>query len=141
VYNKRWTAFAYRVAPVLVEFYASTPVGQANRSILDLCCGTGQLALYFLERGYRVTGIDLSEHMLQYARENASSYVEEGQARFVQADAADFDMDEPVGLAVSTFDALNHLPGPEALQSCSGLSGRRSSREGSLSLTSTPAPA
>ena len=118
VYNKRWTGFGHRVAPLLLEFYASTATGKANRSILDLCCGTGQLALHFLEQGYHVTGIDLSEHMLQYARENAYAYGESGQAQFVQADAARFSLDQQFGLVISTFDALNHLENQEALRAC-----------------------
>ena len=118
VYNKRWTGFAHRVAPRIAEFYASTVTGEAKYPVLDLCCGTGQLALHFLERGYRVTGLDLSEYMLQYARENASSYVESGQAQFVQADAAEFSLDQQFGLVISTFDALNHLDGQDALESC-----------------------
>jgi SAM-dependent methyltransferase len=118
VYNKRWTFFAHRVAPFIADFYASTPLGQANRSVLDLCCGTGQLALALLERGYSVTGIDLSPHMLQYANENASAYVADGQARFIQADAADFALNQQFGLVVSTFDALNHLESQAALQNC-----------------------
>ena len=118
VYNKRWTGFAHRVAPMIEEFYASTASGKARRPILDLCCGTGQLALYLLEQGYQVTGLDLSGHMLQYARENASAYVESEQAAFVQADAASFSLDRRFGLAVSTFDALNHLESEDALQTC-----------------------
>lgn len=118
VYNKRWTFFAHRVAPLIADFYAGTPTGQANLAVLDLCCGTGQLALVLLERGYTVTGIDLSPHMLRYASENASAYVADGQARFIQADASDFTLDEQFGLVVSTFDALNHLDGQAALQSC-----------------------
>lgn len=120
VYNKRWTFFAHRVAPPIAEFYASTPAGQANRPVLDLCCGTGQLAFHFLECGYRVTGLDLSEHMLQYATENASAYVENGRARFIQADAADFSLDGRFGLVVSTFDALNHLESQDTLLRCFG---------------------
>jgi SAM-dependent methyltransferase len=118
VYNKRWTSFAHRVAPLIAEFYRNTAPGKASRPVLDLCCGTGQLALYLLEHGYQVTGIDLSEHMLQYARENASAYVESGQARFVQADAAGFALDQQFGLVVSTFDALNHLDSQESLETC-----------------------
>ena len=118
VYNKRWTGFVHRVAPLIEEFYASTAAGKAKQPILDLCCGTGQLALHFLEQGYQVMGIDLSEHMLQYARENASAYVESGQAEFVQADAASFGLERKFGLVASTFDALNHLESQEALLSC-----------------------
>ena len=118
VYNKRWTGFAHRVGSLIAEFYASTAPGKAKRPVLDLCCGTGQLALHLLEQGYHVTGLDLSEHMLQYAKENASAYVESGQAEFVQADAADFSLDQQFGLVASTFDALNHLESQEALQAC-----------------------
>jgi SAM-dependent methyltransferase len=98
--------------------YECAPIALANRSLLDVCCGTGQLAVYFLERGYRVTGLDLSEHMLRYARENAGRHLEITQAKFVQADASDFTMDEQFGLSVSTFDALNHLESELALRKC-----------------------
>jgi len=118
IYNLRWTAFVQDVAPHILSYYERAPVAQANKSLLDVCCGTGQLAVYFLERGYRVTGLDLSEHMLHYARENAAPYVESGQARFVHADASDFSLDEQFGLVVSTFDALNHLESEQALRKC-----------------------
>ena len=92
VYNLRWSDFSRHVAPRIQEFYESTPLGQDNRHLLDVCCGTGQLAVHFLERGYKVTGLDLSDEMLHYARQNAASYVERGRARFVQGDAADFEL-------------------------------------------------
>lgn len=118
VYNARWSGFARRIAPQLEAFYAASSVGHENKDVLDLCCGTGQLALHFLERGYSVTGIDLSEPMLHYARQNAAAYVVSGQATFIQADAASFHLDRRFGLVLSTFDALNHLDGIEALGRC-----------------------
>ncbi len=118
VYNQRWINFAQQVAPRLRAYYETTPPGQNHRTLLDVCCGTGQLAVHFLDHGYTVTGLDLSADMLDYARSNAAPYVVGGQAAFVQADAADFKVDGRFGLAVSTFDALNHLPGLEALQGC-----------------------
>jgi hypothetical protein len=53
-YNMRWGDFARQVAPLIHDLYASTPVGRANRSVFNLCCGTGQLAVYFLEKEGRV---------------------------------------------------------------------------------------
>ncbi|MGH2605416.1 MAG: class I SAM-dependent methyltransferase, partial [Anaerolineales bacterium] len=64
VYNLRWSGFARQVAPAIESYYAATAGGKERRSVLDLGCGTGQLAVYFLERGYRVVGIDLSPAML-----------------------------------------------------------------------------
>ena len=118
VYNQRWTSFARQIAPYLFGFYVGIPPAATKHTVLDLCCGTGQVAHYFLERGYHVVGLDLSEGMLHYARENNRSYVNGGQARFVQGDAAKFTLEERFGLVISTFDALNHLPDLDALHSC-----------------------
>lgn len=118
VYDRRFTGFARQVGPRIRDYYAGTPMGQRVKSVLDLCCGTGQLALDFLEQGYRVVGLDLSEAMLRHAREHARDYLETGQAAFVTGDAARFSLERPVGLVTSTFDALNHLESFEALTQC-----------------------
>ncbi len=118
IYNLRWTGFVENAAPRLRAYYESTPVGQVNHTLLDLCCGTGQLALHFLDNDYRVTGLDLSEGMLDYARANAAAFIVAGQARFVQGDVSNFELDERFGLVVSTFDSLNHLPDFNALKGC-----------------------
>jgi SAM-dependent methyltransferase len=118
LYNLRWGGFAQEVAPRIREVYECTPLGQVNRSVLDLCCGTGQLATLFLQAGYTLVGIDSSEHMLLYARENAGRFLSTGQARFMQGDAARFALDDRFGLVVSTYDALNHLENDQALQQC-----------------------
>jgi SAM-dependent methyltransferase len=118
VYDRRWTAFAQRTAPALLDLYENTTLAPENKRVLDLCCGTGQVGRYILERGYQVTGIDLSEAMLEIARERCREYIEKGQARFIQADATHFTLDQQVGLVISTFDALNHLESVEALGRC-----------------------
>jgi SAM-dependent methyltransferase len=46
------------------------PPGSA---ILDLCCGHGRIAIPLAERGYRVTGQDLSEVFLRRARVDAAA--------------------------------------------------------------------
>ena len=86
LYNLRWGSFAQQFAPRIRELYESTSAGQVNRSLLDLCCGTGQLAVHFLEASYRVVGLDASEDMLTYARENAGQYLSTGQAPVLHDD-------------------------------------------------------
>jgi SAM-dependent methyltransferase len=116
-YNQRWTGFVTLVGPKLLALYEETcPKGE--HSLLDVCCGTGQLALQFLQAGYVVAGLDKSEPMLAHARINCASFVSSGEASFALGDAANFSMTSRFGLAVSTFDALNHLPGTDALLSC-----------------------
>jgi SAM-dependent methyltransferase len=118
IYNQRWIRFAQQAGPLIREFYGSLPVARNHRTLLDLCCGTGQLARHFLENGYEVSGIDLSADMLAWARENNLPFLTAGQAHFYQADAAKFSLEKSVGLVISTFDALNHLPDLTALRSC-----------------------
>lgn len=118
VYNQQWGGFARHIAPRLLDFYAHTPAGQAKQPVLDLCCGTGQVALAFLDTGHAVTGLDLSEAMLGFAAQNAARFVESGQARFVAGDAASYTLEQRFGLVVSTYDALNHLPDLAALRGC-----------------------
>jgi SAM-dependent methyltransferase len=118
LYNLRWGGFAQHFAPLIQALYEATPLGQANRALLDLCCGTGQLAVHFLQAGYRVVGVDASEPMLAYARENARPFVSAGQGRFIRSDASRFVLDDRFGLVVSTYDALNHLEDEQALKEC-----------------------
>ena len=118
VYNRRWQDYANRIAPLIHAFYESESPADRRKFLLDLCCGTGQLTAYFLEKGYRVVGLDLSKGMLEHAREKALPYMVAGQAQFVQGDAADYQLDETFSLVVSTFDALNHLPDMDALAGC-----------------------
>ena len=118
VYNLRWNGFARGAAPALLAYYAATPLGQARQPVLDLCCGSGILAASFLEQGYPVTGLDLSAPMLAYARANTAGFTAAGQAAYFQADAARFALAPLFGLAVATYDALNHLPDAAALRGC-----------------------
>jgi SAM-dependent methyltransferase len=120
-YNLMWTDFADRAAPHIIEFYGATAAGKDRKPVLDLCCGAGTLALHFLAEGYDVTGVDLSPHMLEYARDNAAEYIEAGRARFIEADVTEFEVEGRFGLAVSTYDSLNHLDGQESLKKCFAL--------------------
>jgi SAM-dependent methyltransferase len=119
-YNRQATAFAEEAAPLIYEFYLTQQQSTSahGKNLLDLCCGTGQLARFFLQRGFTVTGIDLSEPMLALARQNAGDYVAQGSATFLQADASNFTMADSFNLVVSTYDALNHLPDLAALRRC-----------------------
>nr|HMS57161.1 methyltransferase domain-containing protein [Fimbriimonadaceae bacterium] len=51
----------------LVELFDLLP----GSHLLDMGCGTGRHAIEFAKRGFKVTGVDLSEGMLAVARKNA----------------------------------------------------------------------
>ncbi|SES01188.1 Methyltransferase domain-containing protein [Gracilibacillus ureilyticus] len=56
-----------------------------NFSILDAGCGTGQLSIPLIERGYQVTGVDLSDSMLQIA---SAKCIGQNKAEFIVADVS-----------------------------------------------------
>jgi SAM-dependent methyltransferase len=79
-------------------------------NILDLCCGTGHIAQELIEQGYQVTGLDISEPMLQYARENAPN------ARFIHDDARFFNLPPTFHAVISSSASLNDIISIEDLQ-------------------------
>jgi SAM-dependent methyltransferase len=81
----------------------------AGARILDLCCGTGQLAQMLLERGYQVTGLDGSAEMIRFARENAPA------GEFIVDDARTFRLPAVYHAVVSAYDSLNHIMSLEEL--------------------------
>ena len=109
-YNRHWgNNFIPLVFPMLENYILKNLPEGAN--ILDLCCGTGQLARLLTNRGYRVTGIDGSEKMLEFARGNAP------EAEFINADARSFQQPDIYQAVISTFDSLNHVLTIEELTS------------------------
>jgi demethylmenaquinone methyltransferase/2-methoxy-6-polyprenyl-1,4-benzoquinol methylase len=62
-------------------------VKPGNRA-LDLCCGTGDLALALAKRGAATTGLDFSQPMLEVAARRQSQLMSQiAHLRFVQGDA------------------------------------------------------
>jgi ubiquinone/menaquinone biosynthesis C-methylase UbiE len=81
-----------------------------GKNALDYGCGDGSLSIRLLERGAkRVTGIDISEVLIEEARRRAAAGGFADRTRFVVADAhatefADDEFDLVVGIAI-----LHHL--------------------------------
>ncbi len=76
---------------------------QSEARVLDLCCGTGQLAAELAARGYSVIGLDGSRRMLGHARDNAPG------VRLVQGDVRRFGLRSCCDAVVCMFDSLNHV--------------------------------
>jgi len=82
-----------------VDFILSLYPILPGSTILDVGCGTGRHSIEFARRGYRVTGLDLSEGMLAVARNNAT--VAGVTVRWIQADATNFQLDEKFDVGLS----------------------------------------
>jgi SAM-dependent methyltransferase len=71
--------------------------------ILDLCCGSGQTTRHLADRGFDVTGVDVSPALIALAKANAP------HTRFEVADARYFRLRKEFHAAISLSDSLNHL--------------------------------
>lgn len=73
-----------------------------GRTILDVGCGTGFFAAYYLERGARVTGIDIAPTSI------ATLSQRHPEARFLLADVGEQPVEGRYDL-VNAFDVLYHI--------------------------------
>ena len=77
--------------------------GGEFRLLLDLCCGTRELA----SRGYDMIGVDASVDMLMQARDKA--YAEGFQPLFLCQDASELDLYGTVDAALCSLDGINYI--------------------------------
>ena len=69
LYNRRWGGFAANIVPALDHLvFDRLPPGA---TVLDLCCGTGQLLASLGDRDLDLIGVDGSAAMIEHARANA----------------------------------------------------------------------
>lgn len=71
--------------------------------ILDLACGTGNLTLEFNKLGYDVTGLDISQEMLN------ECYSKNSEILWINQDMTDFDLYGTYDVIVSFLDSINHI--------------------------------
>jgi ubiquinone/menaquinone biosynthesis C-methylase UbiE len=77
------------------------------QTILDIACGEGTFAVAMAKRGFRVTGVDRSPQMLQFAGERAER--ENVEVEFLLEDMQSLPFEERFDLVTCWFDSLNYL--------------------------------
>lgn len=68
----------------------------SKKEILDLGCGTGRFAIELAKRGYRMTGLDITNEMLEVAQRNARK--EDVKVRFIKGDIRNFQLKKKIGI-------------------------------------------
>lgn len=86
--------------------------GHTSGQLLDVGCGTGKHASLLSQKGYKVTGIDLSQGMIDQASKNYGS----NQIEFLLADGRDCDLGKSYEVVTSLFHVLSYQISNEDLQ-------------------------
>ena len=80
------------------DAYYLALAGDRPKTILDMGCGTGRLAVALAERGHRVIGADPADGMLRVARTRPGTE----HVRWIQSTAAELSLDERFDLIIMT---------------------------------------
>jgi len=103
-------AFGYRDIAGEAAFLDSAirRYGACNsKSVLDVACGTCAHSVELAKRGYKITALDKSSHMLAFARQRFAS---EGLAAdFYEADMAGFKLDKTSDSAICMGNSMAYL--------------------------------
>ena len=90
--------------------------GNNVHSLVDLGCGTGTLTMMMYDRGFEVTGVDISEDMLSVA---ADKSMEEGKdILYIRQDMSELKLFDKVDVIYSVCDCINYLITDEDIINC-----------------------
>jgi SAM-dependent methyltransferase len=98
-------AFSLKMIPYLGRVLDRHPV--VGRTMVDLACGTGTVAVALAQAGWRVDAVDGSAEMLAQARAKAAA--DEVTLRASQQDMRSFALPEPVHWATCLYDSMNYM--------------------------------
>ena len=88
--------------------------GEMKR-ILEPGCGSGRLIVSLAEKGYDVTGFDLSDSMLKFLNKQLAK--KKLKATTYKQDMTTFEVDEPYDVVLNTFYTFRHLLTEDAAES------------------------
>ncbi len=91
--------------------YISGFFNRNEKKLLDLACGTGSITKLLYDKGFEVTGVDISEDMLTVASSKCA-------ARFIKGDMRTLQFNNEFDACVCLLDSINHLESKEDWQSC-----------------------
>ncbi|HEX4809354.1 MAG TPA: class I SAM-dependent methyltransferase [Bryobacteraceae bacterium] len=102
LYHSLWADWYLPAARPALETLFFSEVS-AGASVLDVCCGSGHVTGELVQRGYRVTGVDVSAELIARAQSELPA------VDFRVMDVRHLQLERSYDAALSTFDSLNHI--------------------------------
>lgn len=90
-----------------VEFIAQALELPAGARVLDLCCGWGRHSVRLAQRGYRVTGLDLSSYHLRLAK--AAARTAGVQAEWLRGDMREIPRGRRFDAVINMFTSFGYF--------------------------------
>ena len=102
-----------------IPFYLEYAQKQ-NGNILELGCGTGRVSIELAKSGYFVTGLDLSEAMLEIYKNKIKMLPKNIQENInlIIGNMANFDIDKKYSLIIAPFRAFQALTDDNNINNC-----------------------
>jgi len=93
-----------------VQFFVNAAI-ESGGPVLEVGCGTGRILIPTARAGISITGLDLSDHMLDVCQADLKEEPREVQERvdLVQGDMRDFVLDQKFALITTPFRPFQHL--------------------------------
>lgn len=101
VYKHRDLQGAYNEVRQMME-WLELPEGS---KVLDLCCGMGRHSMALRDFGFKVTGVDLSEVLLEEAKRQDPA----GEVRWLRGDMREVPLDEKFDAVVNLFTSFGYF--------------------------------
>ncbi len=91
-----------------IQFYIDYAKKQ-NGEILELGCGTGRVLIMLAKLGFKVTGLDLSNEMLDVFKDKIKTLDCKNNITLINENMADFNLNKKFSLIISPFRAFQAL--------------------------------
>jgi SAM-dependent methyltransferase len=108
-YDRLYVEKNYQSECDLIDEAVLRHASATPKTLLDVGCGTGGHAIELASRGYSVTGVDLSQAMLDQAIDKTKAIDSTLRPTFLCGDARDFETGQVHDLAIMMFAVVGYL--------------------------------